>query len=69
LIAGYIVIKDLLVDTSSRYPVAPLTTLQLAVKLVAVTLLAFRALGAAGVGVGVEVGVGVGRFNQLGQAL
>jgi hypothetical protein len=32
-------------------------------------LLAFRALGAAGVGVGVEVGVGVGRFNQLGQAL
>jgi hypothetical protein len=38
----------LLVDTSSRYPVAPLLLDQLAVKLVAVMLVAAFAVGEAG---------------------
>src|SRR5262249_33142846 len=41
-------------------PVASVTLLQFAVKLLAVTLVAFKAVGAAGVGAAVGEGVGVG---------
>jgi hypothetical protein len=48
-----------LVETSIRYPIAPLTLLQWAVKLLLVTLVAPSAVGGAGVGAGVAVGVDV----------
>jgi hypothetical protein len=42
------VLKVLTVDTSSRYPVAPVELLQLAVKLLMVTLVAALAVGVGG---------------------
>ena len=48
-----------MVETSIRYPIAPLTLLQWAVKLLLVTLVAPSAVGGAGVGAGVAVGVDV----------
>jgi hypothetical protein len=48
-----------LVETSSRYPIAPFTLLQWAVKLLVVISVAASAVGGAGVAAGVGVGGGV----------
>ena len=64
-----------MVETSIRYPIAPLTLLQWAVKLLLVTLVAPSAVGGAGVGAGVAVGVdvavgvGVGVGGTVGVAV
>jgi len=54
------VVKELSVARSKRYPVAAPTLLQFAAKLLVVTLVAVKAVGAAGVGAAVGVGVAVG---------